>query len=171
MREQNKEFDAVAQGTRRGPCQGRQGKGPRDSAPPRQSQRILREQVSKHFYAAAKKSGNEEIQAELAAVSGEGPMDMAMMNLMEDSRVDPKQAADPKLMQRIKADESCSASRMRRAPRATRTTRRRCTRLGAVPPNCPRQHLAVTSCASSARATARSSRTPTTKPACHRRSR
>ena len=106
MREQNKEFDQLRKELD-------VARAKDDKATVREiqnrlnsSQRILREQVSKCFYAAAKKSGNEEIQAELAAVSGDGPMDMAMMNLMEDSRVDPKQAElNPKLMERIKAYE------------------------------------------------------------------
>lgn len=72
-----------------------------------ESQRILRESVSRCFYEAAKKSGNKEIQAQLAAASGGGPMEMAMMNMMGDNtRVDAKEMpVSPKLMARIKADE------------------------------------------------------------------
>jgi len=106
MREQNKEFDAL-----RKELDEARGKDHKEKAKDiqrrlGQSQRILRENVSKHFYAAAKKSGNEKIQAELAAVSGGGSMDMAMMNLMEDTRVDARDMPlDPKLIARVKADE------------------------------------------------------------------
>lgn len=106
MREQNKEFDAL-----RKELDVARAKDDKDKARDiqrrlGQSQRILRENVSKQFYAAAKKSGNEKIQAELAAVSGDGSMDMAMMNLMEDTRVDARDMPlDPKLMRRLQADE------------------------------------------------------------------
>jgi hypothetical protein len=106
MREQNKEFDQLRKELDVARAKDDKAKVREIQNRLNSTQRILREQVSKCFYAAAKKSGNQEIQAELAAVSGEGPMDMAMMNLMEDSRVDPKQAEmSPKLMERIKAYE------------------------------------------------------------------
>lgn len=46
------------------------------------SQRVLRETISKCFYEAAKKSGSEDIQKQLADACGGGPMEMAVMNLM-----------------------------------------------------------------------------------------
>lgn len=52
------------------------------------SQRVLREEVSRCFYEAAKKSNNKEVKEKLAAIGGDGPMEMAMMNLMESARVD-----------------------------------------------------------------------------------
>jgi hypothetical protein len=72
MREQNKEFDQL-----RKELDVARAKDDKEKAREIQrrlngTQRILREKVSKCFYAAAKKSGNEEIQAELAAVSGGG---------------------------------------------------------------------------------------------------
>lgn len=71
-----------------------------------ESQRILRQNVSKYFYEAARKSNNKDVQAELTASAAGGPMEMAMMNMMEGSRVEAKDATlDPKLMARIQADE------------------------------------------------------------------
>lgn len=106
MREQNKEFDALRKELDVARAKDDKEKARDIQRRLGQSQRILRENVSKQFYAAAKKSGNEKIQEELAAVSGGGSMDMAMMNLMEDTRVDARDMPlDPKHMKRIQADE------------------------------------------------------------------
>ena len=106
MRQQNKEFDQLRQELDAARAKDDKAKVREIQNRLNSSQRMLQEQVSKCFYAAAKKSGNTEIQEELAAASGDGPMDMAMMNLMQDSRVDAKQTPlDPALMQRIKANE------------------------------------------------------------------
>jgi len=106
MRDQNKEFDQLRKELDEARAKDDKVKARDIQRRLGESQRILREQVSKCFYAAAKKSGNQEIQKELAAVSGEGPMEMAMMNLMQDSRVDAKEAPlDPKVMATLKADE------------------------------------------------------------------
>lgn len=107
MSAQNKEFDTL-----RKELDAARAKDDKEKARDIQrrlndSQRILRENVSKCFYEAAKKSGNKEIQAELAAAAGDGPMEMAMMNMMENARVDAREAPiDAKLMARIKADEA-----------------------------------------------------------------
>ena len=106
MREQNKEFENLRKELDEARAKEDKVKARDIQRRLGESQRILREQVSKCFYAAAKKSGNQEIQKELAAVSGDGPMEMAMMNLMNDSRVDAKDAPlDPKIMTTLKADE------------------------------------------------------------------
>ena len=106
MREQNKEFEQLRKELDEARAKDDKVKARDIQRRLGESQRILREQVSKCFYAAAKKSGNQEIQKELAAVSGDGPMEMAMMNLMNDSRVDAKDAPlDPKVMATLKADE------------------------------------------------------------------
>ena len=106
MRDQNKEFENLRKELDEARAKEDKVKARDIQRRLGESQRILREQVSKCFYAAAKKSGNQEIQKELAAVSGDGPMEMAMMNLMNDSRVDAKDAPlDPKVMATIKADE------------------------------------------------------------------
>jgi hypothetical protein len=107
MRDQNKEFDKLRKELDEARAKEDKVKARDIQRRLGESQRILREQVSKCFYAAAKKSGNLEIQKELAAVSGDGPMEMAMMNLMEDSRVDAKAAPlDPRVMSILKADEA-----------------------------------------------------------------
>ena len=106
MREQNKEFENLRKELDEARAKEDKVKARDIQRRLGESQRILREQVSKCFYAAAKKSGNQDIQKELAAVSGDGPMEMAMMNLMNDSRVDAKDAPlDPKVMATLKADE------------------------------------------------------------------
>jgi len=107
MREQNKEFDQLRKELDEARAKDDKAKSREIQRRLGESQRILREQVSKCFYAAAKKSGNQEIQRELAAVSGDGPMEMAMMNLMQDSRVDPKDAPlNPQILTTLKADEA-----------------------------------------------------------------
>ncbi|MEN3940872.1 DUF1549 domain-containing protein [Prosthecobacter sp. SYSU 5D2] len=88
MREQNKAFDQM-----RKDLDVARAKDDKETAKDiqrrlGQSQRILRQEVSRCFYEAAAKSNNKEVQAKLAAISGEGPMEMAMMNLMESARVD-----------------------------------------------------------------------------------
>lgn len=105
MKVQNKEFDAL-----RKELDEARAKDDKDKVRDIQrrlgeSQRVLRQTVSRCFYEAAMKSGNKEVQAKLAALSGGGPMEMAMMNAMEGSRVDPKdRPLDGKLTARIKAD-------------------------------------------------------------------
>lgn len=106
MREQNKEFDALRKELDAARAKDDKERAREIQRRLNESQRILREQISKAFYAAAQKSNNKEIQAELAAASGGGPMEMAMMNMMENARVDAKDAPlDKELLARIKADE------------------------------------------------------------------
>lgn len=82
MKEQNKQFDELRKeldGARK-----REDK-PRIQEIQRRlndTQRILRETISKCFYEAAKKSGNEDLQKQLADACGGGPVEMAVMNLM-----------------------------------------------------------------------------------------
>jgi Protein of unknown function (DUF1549)/Protein of unknown function (DUF1553) len=106
MREQNRGFDKLRKELDEARAKDDKEKVKDIQRQLNDSQRVLRETVSRCFYAAAKKSGNQAIQAELAAVSAGGPMEMAMMNLMGDSRVDIKDMPiDAKLIARIKADE------------------------------------------------------------------
>ena len=106
MREQNRGFDNLRKELDVARTKNDKAKVQEIQRKLNESQRVLRETVSRCFYEAAKKSGNKEIQAQLAAVCAGGPMEMAMMNLMGDSRVDIKQMpVDPKLTARIKADE------------------------------------------------------------------
>ncbi|MBL9131648.1 MAG: DUF1553 domain-containing protein, partial [Verrucomicrobiaceae bacterium] len=107
MREQNKEFDALRKELDVARAKDDKAKSKEIQRRLGESQRILRETVSKCFYEAAKKSNNKEIQAQLAASAGDGPMEMAMMNMMETARVDAKAAPlNEKLMSRIKANEA-----------------------------------------------------------------
>lgn len=106
MREQNKEFDALRRELDAARAKDDKERAKEIQRRLNESQRILRTQVSRCFYEAARRSGNKEIQAELAASSGGGPMEMAMMNMMESARVDAKDAPlDAALLARIKCDE------------------------------------------------------------------
>lgn len=76
------------------------------------SQRVLRQEVSKNFYEAARKSNNKDVQEKLAAISGGAPMEMAMMNLMENARVEVKDMPmEPKMAERIRRDEEALGMR------------------------------------------------------------
>ena len=106
MKNQNKEFDQLRKELDVARAKDDKEKSKEIQRRLGESQRILRETVSKCFYEAAKKSNNQEIQAQLAASAGDGPMEMAMMNMMENARVDARDAPlNEKLMTRIKADE------------------------------------------------------------------
>lgn len=92
MKEQNKGFDQL-----RKELDAARAKDDKEKARDIQrrlndSQRMFRETVSRCFYEAAKKSNNQDIQAELAAASQSmgGSMEMAVMNMMETPRVDMK---------------------------------------------------------------------------------
>ncbi|MBK8092015.1 MAG: DUF1553 domain-containing protein [Verrucomicrobiaceae bacterium] len=107
MKSQNKEFDALRKELDVARAKDDKEKAREIQRRLGESQRILRETVSKCFYEAAKKSNNKEIQAQLAASAGDGPMEMAMMNMMENARVDAKAAPlNDKLISRIKASEA-----------------------------------------------------------------
>lgn len=106
MREQNKEFDALRKELDQARAKDDKDRAKEIQRRLNESQRVLREQISKCFYTAAKKSNNQEIQNELAASSAGGPMEMAMMNMMENARVDAKEAPlDESTWARIHADE------------------------------------------------------------------
>ncbi len=106
MREQNKEFDSLRKELDEARAKDDKEKAKDIQRRLNDSQRILRKNVSKYFYEAASKSNNKEVQAELVASAAGGPMEMAMMNMMEGSRVDAKDAPiNEQLMKRIKADE------------------------------------------------------------------
>lgn len=105
MREQNKEFDQLRQELDVARAQEDKDKAKEIQRRLGESQRILRQTVSRCFYEAAQKSNNKEVQAKLAEVGGDGPMEMAMMSLMESARVDardmPGEMMDP---QQVQAD-------------------------------------------------------------------
>ncbi|MBX7210064.1 MAG: DUF1549 domain-containing protein [Verrucomicrobiaceae bacterium] len=106
MREQNRGFDQLRKELDEARAKDDKEKSKEIQRKLNDSQRILRETVSRCFYEAAKKSGNKEIQAALAAAAGGGSMEMAMMNMMGDSRVDiAEMPMDDKTMSRIKAEE------------------------------------------------------------------
>ncbi|WP_395750931.1 DUF1549 domain-containing protein [Prosthecobacter sp.] len=146
MREQNKQFDVLRKELDEARAKEDKAKAKDIQRRLGESQRILREQVSKCFYAAAKKSGNQDIQKELAAVSGEGPMEMAMMNLMEDSRVDPKAAPlNPKIMATLKAEETVLGMKDEKSIKGfenyQRTLHQTWSRAAELPSPAPRGHF------------------------------
>lgn len=146
MREQNKEFDQLRKELDEARAKEDKVKARDIQRRLGESQRILREQVSKCFYAAAKKSGNQAIQQELAAVSGEGPMEMAMMNLMQDSRVDPKDAPlSPQIMATVKADETVLGMKDEKSIKSfenfQRTLHQTWSRAAELPSPAPRGHF------------------------------
>jgi hypothetical protein len=88
MKNQNKEFDAL-----RKELDAARAKDDKERAKDIQrrlgeSQRILRQTVSKCFYEAASKSGNEAVKAKLQEIAGGGAMELAMMSLMDNPRVE-----------------------------------------------------------------------------------
>ncbi|SKA92520.1 Protein of unknown function [Prosthecobacter debontii] len=105
MREQNKEFDQLRKELDVARAQEDKDKAKEIQRRLGESQRILRQTVSRCFYEAAQKSNNKEVQAKLAEVGGDGPMEMAMMSLMESARVDasdmPGEVMD---LQQVQAD-------------------------------------------------------------------
>jgi hypothetical protein len=106
MKEQNKGFDQL-----RKELDDARAKDDKERAKDIQrrlneSQRVLRQEVSKAFYAAAQKSANEEVKAKLVEISGGGPMEMAMMNLMENARVEARDMPmDAAMTARVRRDE------------------------------------------------------------------
>lgn len=105
MKEQNKGFDNL-----RKELDAARAKDDKERAKEIQrrlndSQRVLRQEVSRCFYEAAKKSNNQEVKAKLLAISGGGPMEMAMMNLMDGARVEIKEMPmDAKMTDQIRGD-------------------------------------------------------------------
>lgn len=146
MREQNKEFDRLRKELDEARAKDDKVKSREIQRRLGESQRILREQVSKCFYEAAKKSGNKEIQQELAAASGDGPMEMAMMNLMQDSRVDPKETPlNPTVMATLKADEAVLGMKDAKSVKSfetfQRTLHQTWSRAAELPSPAPRGHF------------------------------
>jgi hypothetical protein len=87
MKEQNKQFDQL-----RKDLEVARAKDDKETIKTIQrtlndTQRLLRETISKCFYEAAKKSGNEAVKKQLENASNGGPMEMAMMNLMNTPTV------------------------------------------------------------------------------------
>ncbi len=70
------------------------------------SQRVMRETISRCFYEAAKQSQNPATLAKLEKVSNGAPMEMAMMNLMGNAQVELKDMpVDAKLQSTMQAEE------------------------------------------------------------------
>lgn len=105
MRDQNKEFDALRKELDIARAKNDKEKSKDIQRRLGNSQRILRETVSKCFHAAAAKSSNEEVKAKLKEIAGGAPMEMAMMSLMENARVDAMEMPmDAGLTKKIDAD-------------------------------------------------------------------
>jgi len=69
------------------------------------SQRLMRETISKCFYEAAKQSKNPALLAKLQKISNGAPMEMAMMNIMDNPRVDAKDMPiDPKMQSALQTE-------------------------------------------------------------------
>jgi hypothetical protein len=69
------------------------------------SQRLMRETISKSFYEAAKQSKNPALLAKLQKISNGAPMEMAMMNIMDSARVDAKDMpVDPKMQASLQTE-------------------------------------------------------------------
>ena len=105
MKEQNKEFDQLRKDLEVARAKDDKEKMKEIQRRLGESQRVLRETVSKCFYAAASKSGNEKLKKQLVKASNGGPMEMAMMNMMSTPSVPVSDMPlDAKEMQEIKAD-------------------------------------------------------------------
>jgi hypothetical protein len=105
MRDQNKEFDVLRKELDIARAKNDKEKSKDIQRRLGNSQRILRETVSKCFHAAAAKSNNEEVKAKLKEIAGGAPMEMAMMSLMENARVDAMEMPmDVGLTKKIDAD-------------------------------------------------------------------
>ena len=69
------------------------------------SQRLMRETISKSFYEAANQSKNPALLAKLQKISNGAPMEMAMMNIMDSARVDAKDMpVDPKMQASLQTE-------------------------------------------------------------------
>ena len=106
MKEQNKQFDALRKELDVARAKEDKAKAQEIQRTLNDTQRVLRETISKCFYEAAKKSGNAEIQKQLAEAAAGGPMEMAMMNMMGSSNVKLDEMADPKLEAQMKTEEA-----------------------------------------------------------------
>lgn len=87
MREQNKEFDRLREELDEARAQKDDARAKEIQRTLGSSQTVLRKTVSKSFFEAAKNSGDPEVTKLMAEACQEGDdMDMAMMNLMQDTR-------------------------------------------------------------------------------------
>lgn len=69
------------------------------------SQRLMRETISKCFYEVAKQSKNPVLLAKLQKISNGAPMEMAMMSIMDNPRVDAKDMpVDPKMQTALQTE-------------------------------------------------------------------
>lgn len=91
MKEQNKEFDRLREDLDEARAKNDKEKSKEVQRRLGESQRILRKTVSECFYSAASKSGNEAVKAKLKEIAAGGAMEMAMMSLMENARVDARE--------------------------------------------------------------------------------
>ncbi len=105
MKEQNKGFDGLRKELDEARARNDKEKAREIQSRLNESQRVLRQTVSKCFYDAANKSSNEKVKAKLKQIAGSGPMEMAMMNLMDGPRIEVKDMPmTPALSKRIDAD-------------------------------------------------------------------
>ncbi len=87
MREQNKEFDRLREELDEARAQKDDARAKEIQRTLGSSQTVLRKTVSKSFFEAAKNSGDPEVTKLMAEACQDGDdMDMAMMNLMQDTR-------------------------------------------------------------------------------------
>jgi hypothetical protein len=106
MKEQNKQFNALRKDLDEARAQGDKAKAQEIQRTLNDSQRLLRETISKCFYDAAKKSGNTEVQKHLADACNGGPMEMAVMNLMGAVNVKlDEMPATPEFTQQLRQEE------------------------------------------------------------------
>jgi hypothetical protein len=98
MREQNKEFDLLRQEQDKARAAGDKERMAEIQRQLGQSQRILRETVSRCFHEAAAASENAEVLALLEDMGDGGEMEMAMMSALNTPRVDARAAELPEAL-------------------------------------------------------------------------
>jgi len=101
MRTQNKEFDALRKKLDQARAAGDKTQIADIQRQLGQSQRILRETVSRCFHAAAEQSANAEVRELLQDMSDGGDMEMAMMNALETPRIDIRERPLPASLQEL----------------------------------------------------------------------
>lgn len=105
MKEQNKGFAQLRKDLEEARAKDDKEKSKEIQRKLNDSQRVMRETISKCFYEAAKQSKNPATLAKLQKISSGGPMEMAMMNLMGDARVEVKNLSfDPSMLAAIKTE-------------------------------------------------------------------
>jgi hypothetical protein len=105
MRTQNKEFDNLRQQLDQARAKNDKARISDIQRQLGQSQRILRETVSRCFHAAAEKSKNAEVKALLDDMGEGGDMGMAMMSALETPRIEIRDhPLPPSLQERLPAD-------------------------------------------------------------------